>query len=76
MPHLIDFAELAHELSVSQGAIRKWTAEGWLPCIKVGRTVRYNLAEVMEAVRQRQEPPTSGSEFLTDSAEDRPATPS
>lgn len=48
---LINSEELAKALSVSIYSIRKWRHEGKIPCYKLGKSVRYDVAEVIEALQ-------------------------
>ena len=41
---------LAKALSLSVHTIRKWKAQGRIPYRKFGRSIRYNLNEVIEVI--------------------------
>lgn len=43
---LLTAGEVAALLSVSRKSIYKWTELGLLPCIRLGRAVRYDPADV------------------------------
>ena len=48
---LITTSELAERLGVTSDTIRKWTREGRIPCLRVGRkTLRFDLAAVLDAL--------------------------
>ena len=44
---LLDAKQLSEALSVSVWTIRKWRAEKRIPFIRLGRSIRYNLSEVI-----------------------------
>ncbi len=45
--------QLANLLDLSVHTIRKWKAMGRIPYRKLGRAIRYNLSEVVEAISER-----------------------
>jgi len=46
---LITTSELAERLGVTSETIRKWTREGRIPCLRIGRkTLRFDLAAVLD----------------------------
>jgi|TARA_R110000803_G_scaffold204954_1_gene271304 excisionase family DNA binding protein len=50
--------EVADYLSVKVSTIRQWVSKGFIPkstYIKVGYTYRFNIAAVLEALRQDEE---------------------
>lgn len=52
---LLSEKSLAEILDVSPRTLRTWRKEGRLPYIRISRgTVRYDLAEVMEALDERK----------------------
>jgi len=52
--NLVDVRALSEMLSVKQGTIYKWVAEGRIPYYRLGRLVRFDPAEVMAWVRQQK----------------------
>jgi excisionase family DNA binding protein len=44
---LLDAAALARALTVSQATVRAWTSRCDIPCIRIGRLVRYRLDDVL-----------------------------
>ena len=50
---LVTTEELMEVLKVTKMSIHNWRKEGWLPCIKLGSSIRFNLEEVMEAIEKR-----------------------
>jgi len=46
---LLTCKELAAKLQVKPGTIRLWTQQGRLPVVRIGRTVRFKLADVIKA---------------------------
>lgn len=48
---LLDAYSLAKVLSVSVHTIRKWRADGRIPCYKLGRSVRYDINEVITSMK-------------------------
>lgn len=57
MPHfggmsnrLLTQTDLAEELQVSSRLIRTWTRRRILPCIRIGRVVRYDLEKCRKAL--------------------------
>lgn len=43
---LLRRADVAEHLSVSERAVREWTDDGRLPCVRLGRAVRYRPEDV------------------------------
>lgn len=43
---LLNRAAVAKLLSVSERAVREWTDDGRLPCVRLGRAVRYRPEDV------------------------------
>lgn len=59
--------EVAEHLSVKVSTIRQWVNKGFIPkttYIKVGYTYRFNIAEVVEALKQ--ESPSENSDQITE----------
>jgi excisionase family DNA binding protein len=51
----VPIEELAEHLSVKVSTIRQWVKQGYIPkdtYIKVGNTYRYNIPEVVNALKQ------------------------
>lgn len=49
IPKLIDAAQLAAVMGVSLPTVRKWTQARAVPFVRIGRTIRFDLAAVLEA---------------------------
>ena len=55
-PLLLTPQEAAEALRVSQRTLWSWTApRGSLPCVKIGRSVRYAATTLQEWIAQQQE---------------------
>lgn len=54
--NLVDRAELAIRLSLSESYISKLMCEEGLPYFKIGRAVRFKLSEVVEFLERRKRP--------------------
>jgi excisionase family DNA binding protein len=50
---LIDRDQLAAAIGVSRRTVDQWRADGVVPYIKVGSVVRFDLADVLAALRER-----------------------
>ena len=50
---LLTARELAARLGVSEAGVRKWLLEGKLPAVRLGKCVRFDLAEVLASFAQR-----------------------
>lgn len=50
---LVTTDELMNVIKSSKMAIHNWRKEGWLPFYKLGGKVLFNLDEVMEAIKKR-----------------------
>lgn len=57
---LLSAKETARLLSCSEAAVRKWVARRRLPTLKVGRLVRFRLADVEAFLARGGQPPTAG----------------
>ena len=53
---LLNQKQLAEALSVHAITICRWTVAGKIPCHRVGRIVRYDLAAVMAAIGKGGQP--------------------
>ena len=54
MKELLTTEELCKMLKVSRVTIHNWRKKG-LPCIKIGKTIRYDYEEVMEWIESKNE---------------------
>ena len=48
----VDMAEMAGILGVHAKTLARWAREGRIPCIRIGRVVRFRPAEVLAALQQ------------------------
>ena len=53
MTHLLTAAEIAKYLGVPVSTIYKWTHEGFIPHVKLGKLLRFRLADVERWVEKR-----------------------
>lgn len=51
----VGIEELSEETGLAVGAIRAGIAEGWIPCWRKGRAYRFDVHEVIRAIRLRIE---------------------
>lgn len=51
---LLDAAELANYLLLTEETVRRLARQGDLPCIKAGRRVRFNLTDVLAYLENRK----------------------
>ena len=49
---LLDTHDVAAQLSVSPGLVRRWGARGVLPRVKLGRLTRYRASDVARLVAE------------------------
>jgi excisionase family DNA binding protein len=49
---LLNRRQLAESLGVTERTIAGWDLAGKIPAIRIGRTVRYNAADVLEWLRR------------------------
>ena len=54
--NLVDRTELAMRLSLSPSYISKLMKNDGLPSLKIGRSVRFKLSEVVEFLQRRKRP--------------------
>ena len=52
--NLITENELADRIDISKVTLHKFRKEGKIPYSKVGRTIRYNYSEVLEALKHNR----------------------
>lgn len=51
----ISRSDLAQELEVTEGTLRRWTAERWgPPCIRAGRKIYYRRSVVVEWLEDQE----------------------
>ena len=55
-PELIDIATLAGMLGVGERYVRRMVAERRVPTVKVGRLVRFDLAEIRRWIEEQRRP--------------------
>ncbi len=51
---LLSQAQLAAALSIHPITVCRWTVAGLIPCHRVGRVVRYDLAAVLDAIEKKK----------------------
>ncbi len=51
--NFIDRFELAKALRVSPDTVKTWKHRGLIPFLQIGKTVRYDPKDVLEALRKR-----------------------
>ena len=56
-PELIDISTLAKLLGVGERYVRRMIAERRVPTVKVGRLVRFDLAEIRRWIEEQRRPP-------------------
>lgn len=52
--HLLTPKELSEWLRVTPSTIYKWVHYGFIPCIKLGRSVRFDRLQIVRWCRRRQ----------------------
>ena len=50
---LLKKAQLAEELNISTRSVENFMRRGWIPYVRIGRSVRFDLADVLATVKQR-----------------------
>ena len=55
-PELIDIATLAELLGVGERYVRRMVAERRVPMVKVGRFVRFDLADIRRWIEEQRRP--------------------
>lgn len=48
---LITLKEAASILSISRSTLRRWIAQGRLPCVRLGRLIRVRIADLDAFIR-------------------------
>ena len=51
--NLINKKQMAQKLCVTARTLENWMREGFVPYIKIGRCVRYDMEDVMPALKRR-----------------------
>ena len=59
MAHLLSTPELATELQVCERTVKNLVLSGTIPRVKVGALVRFDLPEVIEALKSSTQPITN-----------------
>ena len=62
-PTLVDTAEIAKMLALSEAAVRRLARLGVLPCYQVNRLYRFSPAEVLASMRAEVVSPNSDSDL-------------
>ena len=55
MERLLDTAEIAEQLNMSVSTIRKWVHYGFIPHVKLGRSVRFREKDIETWIEERTE---------------------
>ena len=50
---LLKKAQLAEELNISTRSVENFMRRGWIPYLKIGKSVRYCLADVLATLKSR-----------------------
>lgn len=58
-PELVDIGTLARLLGVGERYVRRMVAQRRVPTVKVGRLVRFDLADIRKWVEQQRRPDAS-----------------
>ena len=56
-PEIVDISTLAKLLGVGERYVRRMIAERRVPTVKVGRLVRFDLAEIRRWIEEQRRPP-------------------
>jgi excisionase family DNA binding protein len=56
-PTLLTAAEVAAVLQVKEGTVREHTRRGLIPCVRIGRLVRYDAADLEAYIESAKEAP-------------------
>ncbi|MGA8296571.1 MAG: helix-turn-helix domain-containing protein [Acidimicrobiales bacterium] len=59
-PELVNIATLARLLAVDERYVRRMILERRVPTVKVGRLVRFDLADIRKWVEEQRRPPLKG----------------
>ena len=65
MAHLLSTPELATELQVCERTVKNLVISGTIPRVKVGALVRFDLPEVIEALKSSTKPITTNEKTPT-----------
>ena len=57
----LDIHQVSEQTGLNKTAIYRGVREGWIPCEKGGRSLRFQLDDVLEALRQRMDAKTADS---------------
>lgn len=63
-PELLNTRELADRIDARPDEILDWVRMGYIPAIRSGRSYYYNLASVVEAIRQHRREKAEGREAV------------
>ena len=48
LDQLLTYEQLADKLQVNPGTLRNWVSQGYIPCVKLGRAVRFDPRAVQD----------------------------
>jgi len=57
---LLKPAEAAKALAISERALRRATTAGGVPCVRIGRSVRYALADLLAWIERQKSTACAG----------------
>lgn len=52
LPKLLNYAEAAKVLNLAQSTLRQWVSAERIPCVKLGRAVRFTPEMIQEIVQK------------------------
>ena len=54
IPELITENELSKRLNLSKVTLHKYRKDDIIPCLRIGRTIRYNYKEVLTSIKTKK----------------------
>ena len=53
---LLTIDELSDKLQVSKATLYRWAATGYMPCLKLGGSLRFRMTSVQKWLQKREQP--------------------
>ncbi|MBW1697842.1 MAG: helix-turn-helix domain-containing protein [Deltaproteobacteria bacterium] len=65
MTQLIEAKTVAARLGVPVSWVRKWTREGRIRCVRLGKYVRYDPVAIEDFVHRHEKPAAEGEQWVS-----------
>ena len=58
---LLDITQLSETINIKRKTIYDWSHKGLIPCVKIGRLLRFDLNDIESWVKNKKKPKATSS---------------